>query len=102
MWKNGLVEEVRRLAGPGSPGTGLRGGRTAGRALGYAQVLRLLDGEWTQEEAEQQTVLATRRFARRQESWFRRDPRVRWLPAGQPVQTAAALVAIEELAAVAD
>ena len=58
---------------------GLREGRTASRALGYAQVLRFLAGECTEEEAREETVRATRRFARRQESWFRRDPRVHWL-----------------------
>ncbi len=98
MWRDGLVEEVARLIGSGPPGTGLRAGRTASRALGYAQVLRYLDGEWTQEEARAQTVLATRRFARRQESWFRRDPRIRWLPAAGPVPTEAALEAIGESA----
>ena len=76
MWERGLVEEVRRLAD-----AGLREGRTASRALGYAQVLRHLDGEWTEEQARDETVRATRRFARRQESWFRRDPRVAgWTP----------------------
>jgi tRNA dimethylallyltransferase len=79
MWERGLVEEVRRLAD-----AGLRAGRTASRALGYAQVLRHLAGEWTEERARDETVRATRRFARRQESWFRRDPRVVWLPAGDP------------------
>jgi len=74
MWELGLVDEVRRLAA-----AGLREGRTARAALGYAQVLRFLDGEWTQAQAAEQTVRATRRFARRQESWFRRDPRIRWL-----------------------
>jgi tRNA dimethylallyltransferase len=98
MWRAGLVEEVRRLADPGRHG-GLRAGRTASRALGYAQVLRFLDGEWTQAEAEDQTVRLTRRFARRQESWFRRDPRVRWLEATQPVPTRLALAAIDESAA---
>ena len=79
MWAAGLVEEVRRLAD-----AGLREGRTASRALGYAQVLRHLDGEWTEEQARDETVRATRRFARRQESWFRRDPRVVWLDAADP------------------
>ncbi len=91
MWQAGLVDEVRALAR-----AGLRSGRTASRALGYAQVLRLIDGEWTEIEAEQETVLATRRFARRQESWFRRDPRIRWLPASRPVPTSAALAAIAD------
>jgi tRNA dimethylallyltransferase len=79
MWELGLVEEVRRLAG-----AGLREGRTASRALGYAQVLRHLDGELSEAEARDETVRATRRFVRRQESWFRRDPRVVWLAADDP------------------
>ncbi|MGW4638725.1 tRNA (adenosine(37)-N6)-dimethylallyltransferase MiaA [Sphaerisporangium sp. NPDC004334] len=79
MWAAGLVEEVRTLAARGLPEC-----RTAGRALGYAQVLRFLDGEWTEEQAREETVRATRRFARRQQSWFRRDPRVVWLPFDAP------------------
>ncbi len=74
MWREGFVAEVRGLAE-----AGLREGRTASRALGYAQVLRFLAGEWSQEQAAAQTVRATQRFARRQESWFRRDPRITWL-----------------------
>jgi tRNA dimethylallyltransferase len=77
MWREGLVDEVATLER-----AGLREGRTASRALGYAQVLRFLAGECTQDEARAQTILATRRFARRQEAWFRRDPRVIWLAAG--------------------
>lgn len=79
MWAAGLVDEVRTLAD-----AGLRSGRTASRALGYAQVLRYLDGDWTQEWAREETARATRRFARRQESWFRRDPRVWWLAHDDP------------------
>jgi len=74
MWQRGLVEEVRALAG-----AGLGSGVTASRALGYAQVLDLLAGRCTEEEARAATVQATRRFARRQRSWFRRDPRLCWL-----------------------
>jgi len=77
MFAAGLVEEVRRLER-----AGLREGKTASRALGYAQVLRFLTGDYGEAEALAQTILATRRFVRRQESWFRRDPRVTWLPAG--------------------
>ena len=77
MWQQGFVAEVRGLEQ-----AGLRTGKTASRALGYQQVLRFLDGEWTLDEARAETVRATRRFARRQESWFRRDPRITWLPAG--------------------
>ncbi len=77
MWAQGLVTEVAELAA-----AGLASGRTAGRALGYAQVLQALDGTTTMEAARRLTVIATRRFARRQRSWFRRDERIRWLPAG--------------------
>jgi tRNA dimethylallyltransferase len=76
MWREGLVDEVAALER-----AGLREGRTASRALGYAQVLRFLAGEYDEDEARAQTILATRRFARRQEAWFRRDPRVIWLDA---------------------
>jgi tRNA dimethylallyltransferase len=78
MFAGGFEAEVRDLA----DNQGLRGGKTASRALGYQQVLRYLDGDWTLEAARDETVRATRRFARRQESWFRRDPRVSWLDAG--------------------
>jgi tRNA dimethylallyltransferase len=79
MWQGGLVDEVRALVGQG-----LRAGRTASRALGYAQVLRFLDGLTDEAEARSATVQATRRFVRRQESWFRRDPRIRWVRADDP------------------
>ncbi len=79
MWQAGLATEVRLLAAQG-----LREGRTASRALGYQQLLRYLDGECTLAEAHADTVKATKRFARRQESWFRRDPRVHWLNAADP------------------
>jgi tRNA dimethylallyltransferase len=74
MWEAGLVDEVRALEAQG-----LREGRTASRALGYQQVLAALAGECTDAEARAETVRATKRFARRQDSWFRRDPRVHWL-----------------------
>ncbi len=77
MWRTGFEDEVRALAEQG-----LRNGRTASRALGYQQMLRCLDGECTLEAAREETIRATRRFARRQESWFRRDPRITWLAAG--------------------
>jgi tRNA dimethylallyltransferase len=83
MWELGFVEEVRRLAA-----AGLREGATASRAMGYAQVLRHLGGEFTQDEARAETIRATRRYVRRQETWFRRDPRIVWLEAtedGQPL-----------------
>ena len=74
MWEAGFVDEVRRLAA-----AGLREGRTANRALGYQQVLAFLDGQLTEQEAQEQTVNRTRRFARRQDSWFRKDPRISWV-----------------------
>jgi tRNA dimethylallyltransferase len=76
MWSVGFDQEVRKLVAEG-----LRDGKTASRALGYQQVLRYLDDEWTLDQARDETVKATRRFARRQESWFRRDPRITWLDA---------------------
>ena len=85
MWQAGLEAEVRSLAA-----RGLRDGQTASRALGYQQMLRYLDGEWTLDQAREETMKATRRFARRQESWFRRDPRVRWLDATSGTLLAAA------------
>lgn len=86
MWADGLVAETRHLLGHG-----LRDGRTASRALGYQQVLRLLAGEITQDEARADTVRATRRFVRRQRSWFRRDPAIGWLDAARPDLVDAAL-----------
>jgi tRNA dimethylallyltransferase len=77
MWDRGLVEEVRGLA----EHAGLRDGVTARRALGYKQLLALLDGELSDEEARGRTVQATKRFVRRQRSWFRPDPRIKWLSA---------------------
>lgn len=79
MFEHGFVDEVRGLLDQG-----LRTGRTANRALGYSQVIALLDGELTEAEARQRTAQATRRFARRQDSWFRKDPRITWLPYDDP------------------
>ncbi|HVE63812.1 MAG TPA: tRNA (adenosine(37)-N6)-dimethylallyltransferase MiaA [Mycobacteriales bacterium] len=73
MWAAGLVDEVRTLAA-----RGLRDGVTASRALGYAQVLALLAGDYDEAEARARTIAATRRYVRRQRSWFRRDPRILW------------------------
>jgi tRNA dimethylallyltransferase len=89
MWQAGFVDEVRRLEA-----AGLRRGRTASRALGYAQVLRFLSGEGTEEDAKAETIMATRRFARRQDSWFRRDPRVQWLAYDRDDVVAAAVAAV--------
>jgi tRNA dimethylallyltransferase len=89
MWELGLVEEVRDLAA-----RGLRAGRTASRAVGYAQVLDALDGRATLEQAKDLTAQATRRLIRRQESWFRRDPRIHWVDAAAPDLVEQALRAV--------
>jgi tRNA dimethylallyltransferase len=79
MFAAGLVEETRELLA-----RGLRDGRTASRALGYQQVVAALDGAGSLTDAAVDTVRATRRFVRRQRSWFRRDRRIRWLDGGAP------------------
>ncbi len=84
MWEQGLVDEVRRLEADG-----LREGVTASRALGYAQVLAHLSGEYDERTARDRTVQATRRFVRRQRSWFRRDQRITWVAPGDDVIAAA-------------
>jgi tRNA dimethylallyltransferase len=89
MWEAGFVDEVRRLVE-----RGLREGRTANRALGYQQVLAFLDGEIAEEEAMEQTIAGTRRFARRQDSWFRKDPRITWVAWDDPDQVGKAVAAI--------
>jgi tRNA dimethylallyltransferase len=86
MWALGLVDEVRGLLA-----AGLAAGPTASRALGYRQVLAALSGAGTLADAQVATVRATRRFARRQRSWFRRDPRLTWLDGGSPTLAADAL-----------
>jgi tRNA dimethylallyltransferase len=86
MWAAGLVEEVRGLLP-----AGLRDGRTASRALGYQQALAQLDGELTEAEAKAATVQGTRRFVRRQRSWFKRDPAIHWLDGASATLVADAL-----------
>jgi tRNA dimethylallyltransferase len=73
MWDQGWVDEVRRLLD-----VGLAEGKTASRAIGYAQIQRHLSGELTAAEAKEETTIRTRQFARRQDTWFRRDPRIHW------------------------
>jgi tRNA dimethylallyltransferase len=75
MFDAGLVEEVRRLLD-----VGLADGRTARTAIGYREVTAYLAGETTLDEAIEATTTATRRFSRRQDGWFRKDPRVVWVP----------------------
>ncbi|WP_280228840.1 tRNA (adenosine(37)-N6)-dimethylallyltransferase MiaA, partial [Nocardia cyriacigeorgica] len=79
MFDTGLVEEVRGLVE-----RGLRDGQTARRAIGYAQVLAYLDGEYDLAHAKERTFIGTRRYVRRQRSWFRRDRRVRWVDGADP------------------
>jgi tRNA dimethylallyltransferase len=84
MMSAGLLDEVRRL-----DAAGLRDGVTASRALGYAQLLDVIDGRASLEAATAVTAQTTRRFVRRQRSWFRRDPRIHWLDAARdPVDDA--------------
>lgn len=87
MWAAGLLDEVREL-----DRAGIRDGRTASRALGYQQALAEIDGTMTGAEARDDTVRGTRRFVRRQRSWFRRDPGITWLDGAAPTLVADALV----------
>ncbi|WP_305095196.1 tRNA (adenosine(37)-N6)-dimethylallyltransferase MiaA [Prescottella sp. R16] len=90
MFERGLVDEVRTLVE-----VGLREGVTAQRAIGYAQVLAMFDGDYDLAEAIERTFIGTRRYVRRQRSWFRRDPRVHWIDGADPhlVDSALRLVA---------
>jgi tRNA dimethylallyltransferase len=92
MFRDGLVAEVHDLLS-----LGLREGRTASRALGYQQVIAALDAGADPACAAGPTAQATRRFIRRQRSWFRRDGRIRWLDSQHPdlLDTVLALVAHE-------
>jgi len=90
MFASGFVDEVRHLLDHG-----LAQGRTAPRAIGYRQVVAHLHDELTLEEAKEQTAAATRRFARRQDSWFRKDPRIVWLQHDDPELVDKALAAVE-------
>lgn len=86
MFEQGLIDETRGLVD-----AGLVRDSTAGRAIGYAQVLAMLDGELTEDEAVEQTITGTRRYVRRQRSWFNRDPRTVWLDAAGADVVGAAL-----------
>ena len=89
MFADGFVDEVDRLLSEG-----LADGRTAGRAIGYREVTAYLAGESTLDEARERTVIATRRFSRRQDGWFRKDPRVTWLRYDDPDLVDKALAAV--------
>lgn len=79
MFDQGLVAEVQKLVADG-----LLQGRTAQRALGYAQVISYLNGDISLDAAIEETKRATRQYARRQETWFSRDARITWLSTRQP------------------
>ena len=77
MWKAGLVAEVDSLIE-----MGLLEGATAQRAIGYAQILALKRGEISEAAAIEETIIATRQYVRRQETWFKRDRRIQWISEG--------------------
>ena len=95
MFAKGLVAEVQGLLQ-----SGLREGVTAGRALGYAQVIAALDAGGDDRDlsaAREQTFIGTRRYVRRQRSWFRRDHRTQWLDAATDRRLEAALAAVRHV-----
>ena len=79
MWNAGFVDEVDHLIAKG-----ICDGVTAQRALGYAQIIAMLDGKLTEDEAKEETKRASRQYARRQETWFSRDARIQWIAQHQP------------------
>jgi tRNA dimethylallyltransferase len=79
MFEEGFVEEVQKLMP-----AGLLEGRTAQRALGYSQIVSHLQGEVSLDAAIEETKRATRQYARRQETWFSRDARIKWISTKQP------------------
>lgn len=87
----GLLEEVERL-----DAAGLRKGRTASRALGYSQFLNVLDNRADVATAAEETIVATRQFARRQLTWFRADPRITWFDWHDPELLSKAVAAAGE------
>ncbi|HUV18695.1 MAG TPA: tRNA (adenosine(37)-N6)-dimethylallyltransferase MiaA [Ilumatobacteraceae bacterium] len=92
MLAEGLVEEVRALAPVGFS-------RTAAQALGYKEILEMIEGRMSEDEAVAMIVTRTRQFAVRQERWFRRDPRVRWIDVEHDVVAEAAPIVIDALTA---
>jgi tRNA dimethylallyltransferase len=89
MWRAGLVEEVSGLRD-----LGIERGVTASRAIGYAQALGQLAGRLTEEDAIAETAALTRRYARRQVSWFKRNQETTWIESGEPGGVAKALTAV--------
>lgn len=95
MFAGGFVEEVEALLA-----RGLAEGRTASRAIGYREVMGYLAGDRSLAEAVEQTTVATRRFARRQDAWFRKDPRIVWVAHDDPDRVDKAVEAVEAVGAV--
>lgn len=89
MFEDGLVAEVEALLADG-----LAQGLTASRAIGYPEVAAHLSGELSLTEAHERIVIATRRFARRQDSWFRKDPRIHWIRFDDPDRLEKALALV--------
>ena len=74
MWSQGFVAEVKELIG-----AGLLNGKTARQAIGYSQIINFLEGLTSENDAKELTKVATRQYARRQETWFKRDERIKWM-----------------------
>ncbi|MEU4418817.1 tRNA (adenosine(37)-N6)-dimethylallyltransferase MiaA [Nocardia salmonicida] len=89
MFADGFVAEVEALLA-----AGLMEGVTASRAIGYREVAAYLRGELSEAEARQRTATATRRFARRQDSWFQKDPRITWVRWDDPDRVEKALAVV--------
>ena len=79
MWESGFVDEVDRLISEG-----ITEATTARRALGYAQIIAMRSGEITEDLAIEETKRATRQYVRRQETWFSRDARIKWISPTHP------------------
>ena len=92
MFESGFVDEVARLLE-----AGLGQSRTASKAIGYKEVAAYLAGETTLEEAMERTAIKTRQFARRQDAWFRKDPRVVWVSYDDPARLDKAVAAVRGL-----
>ncbi|GGU09884.1 tRNA dimethylallyltransferase [Nocardioides albus] len=89
MFESGFVDEVARLLE-----AGLGRSRTAAKAIGYQEVAAYLSGEMTLEGAMERTAIKTRQFARRQDAWFRKDPRVVWVSYDDPFRLEKAVAAV--------
>lgn len=89
MFESGFVDEVARLLE-----AGLGRSRTAAKAIGYQEVAAYLSGEMTLADATERTAIKTRQFARRQDAWFRKDPRVVWVSYDDPARLEKAVAAV--------